>query len=202
MSGLIPIFDVGGVLLDFDAAYLYRKIFNDSAKMDEFFDNILTRPWWIENLDRGRPFADATAELAIEHPKYLNEILAADDRWPEMVGGTIDGSVQLLERLKKSGQKVYAITNFPQEKFYLARELWPFLNLFDGVVISGEEGQVKPEPEIYHILLERFGLTAEGCFFIDDSLPNVKIAEEIGMRGHHFTKPVKLRKHLEKLAIL
>ena len=202
MSNLTPVFDVGGVLLNFDAAFLYRKMFKNEAEMALFFEHALTRDWWVENLDRGRPFADATAELAIEHPRYLNEILAADDRWVEMIGNVITGSVELLERLKAEGREIYAITNFPQEKFHIAREHWPFLNLFDGVIISGEEGEVKPEPKIYQILLERFELRAEDCFYIDDSLVNVKSAENLGMKGHHFTKPVKLRKHLEKLAIL
>jgi 2-haloacid dehalogenase len=202
MTRLTPVFDVGGVLLDFDAAYLYRNIFENAREMEMFFHDVLTRKWWIDNLDRGRPFADAVGELAERHPKYSNQILAADQRWPEMVAQPIKDTVAVLEKLKAEGQEVYAITNFPQEKFYLARELWPFLKLFDGVVISGEEGEIKPEPKIYQILLNRYDLTAEDCFFIDDSLANVKMAEKLGMKGHHFTKPVKLRKHLEKLMIL
>jgi 2-haloacid dehalogenase len=202
MSQLTPIFDVGGVLLDFDAAYLYRKFFDDPHEMETFFHDALTREWWVENLDRGRPFADAIGELADRHPKYRTQFLAADHRWSEMVAQPIHKTVTILENLKAGNQKFYAITNFPQEKFTLARELWPFLDLFDGVVISGEEGVIKPEPEIYHILLDRYELVTENCFFIDDNLENVKTAENLGMKGHHFTKPVKLRKHLEKLMIL
>ncbi len=202
MKPLIPVFDVGGVLLDFDVAYLYRKIFADQAEMRRFFAEVLTRDWWIENLDRGRPFGEAVEELAQRHPQHRAEILAADRRWPEMVGSAIAGTVEILEQLRANGQVIYAITNFPHEKFALSRELWPFLNYFTGTIVSGDVGMIKPEPEIYRHLLRQYDLSARDCLFIDDSFANVDAAIALGMHGHHFKHPDGLRRTLEGHGIL
>ncbi len=202
MSELIPVFDVGGVLLDFDAAYLYRKMFDDDAEMAYFLEHVLSRRWWIDTLDHGQPFAEAVGELAALHPKYRDQILAADSRWREMISGAIDGSRVLLEELKSSGQALYAITNFPHEKFYLCREHFPFLTSFDGVVISGEEKVIKPAAEIYQTLLTRYDLEAANCLFIDDSPANVEGALAVGMQAHLFTGPENLRRYLKNRGIL
>jgi len=199
---MIPVFDIGGVLLDFDEAHLYRKIFADEAAMRDFFERVLTRQWWVENLDHGRPCADAVAELTLRHPEFSREIQAADERWLEMIGSVIDGSRLLLQTLKNAGIPIYSITNFPHEKFYLARERYPFLNWFDGVVISGEEQVVKPAPEIYNILLDRYGLSAQDCLFIDDSMANIAAARTVGMQAHHFQNPESLRECLQSNGLL
>ncbi len=199
----IPVFDVGGVLLDFDAAYLYRPMFDNETEMTRFFDQVMTRDWWIENLDRGgRPYADAIADLAGRYPEHRNHIEAADYGWPRMIGGTIDGTVALLRSLKRAGLPIYAITNFPREKYRQASSMWPFLTLFDGVVVSGEEGMIKPEPEIYRLLLDRYRLKAEDCLFIDDSHDNIVAARGIGMHGHHFQGPEGLRDALKNHGLL
>jgi 2-haloacid dehalogenase len=194
----IPVFDIGNVLLDWDPRHLYRKIFADPAKMEWFLAEVCTLDWNLEQ-DRGRPFADAVAEATARHPDYAAEIRAYDTRWLEMVNGTLAGSVALLERLRRNGIPTYAITNFSAEKFNDAVAAYPFLGGFDGIIVSADERLLKPDAAIYRLLLDRHGLAADACLFIDDKLANVAAAEAVGMQGHHFVSvaglAVELRRH-------
>ena len=197
----IAVFDVGGVLLDWNPRHLYRKMFDDADAMEHFLATVCTREWNLQ-LDAGRGYADGVAELVERFPDQAELIRAYDERWPEMIAGAIEGTVEILETLQASDRPVYAITNFSAEKFALSRELWPFLDDFDGVVVSGEVKTLKPQPEIFQILFERHGLTPSDCVFIDDVATNVAGAEAVGMHGHHFTSPENLRKDLEAAGIL
>ena len=200
-SPSIAVFDVGGVLLDWDPRHLYRKMFDDAGAMEHFLATVCTHEWNLQ-LDAGRGFADGVAELVERFPDQADLIRAYDDRWPEMIAGVIEGAVRILRTLQESGRPVFAITNFPAEKFALARQLWPFLDAFDGVVVSGEVKTLKPRPEIFQILFERHDLTPAECLFIDDVPANVAGAEAVGMHGHHFTSPQRLRADLEAAGIL
>lgn len=187
----IVVFDIGNVLIEWDPRHLYRKIFTDADRMEWFLTEVCTPDWNLEQ-DRGRLFADAVALLTKDHPDLAEEIAAYDARWAEMVPGAITGSVELLEGLRANGVRNFAITNFSHEKFAEARKRFGFLNGFEGVIVSGEEKVIKPDPAIYRLLLDRYGLTAGECLFIDDSPKNVESARAIGMHAHHFKNPAAL----------
>lgn len=196
----IVVFDIGNVLLDWDPRHLYRKLFDDPARMDHFLTQVWS-PEWNRELDRGRPFAEAVEELAAAHPDFAGAIRAYDSRWPETVAGAIAGSVAILRALGDAGVPCYAITNFSQEKFAVARRLWPFLDDFHGVVVSGKERLLKPDPAIYRLFLARYGLSAEDCVFIDDNATNVAGARAIGMHGIVFHDPERLAQDLRALGL-
>lgn len=187
----IVVFDVGNVLIDWDPRHLYRKVFTDPARMDWFLAEVCTPEWNLEQ-DRGRSFAEAIAERIALFPDLAAEIRAYDERWHETVSGAIEDSVALLEALRAGGVRTFAITNFSTEKFALAQQRFPFLKGFEGIVVSGAEKMLKPDPAIYRTLLDRYRLAAGDCLFIDDSMKNVEGAKSVGMHGHHFTSPAAL----------
>ena len=195
------IFDIGMVLIEWDPRHLYRKIFDDEAKMEWFLANVCTGAWNLEQ-DRGRTFAEAVKLITPLHPNYAAEIDAFDKRWAEMVPGVIEGSVDILESLHKKGTPLYAITNWNQHKFNETKLNYPFLNLFRDIVVSGDEKLIKPDPAIFEVCLKRNKLNAADCLFIDDSEKNVKGAQAVGMQAHHFTTPEKLRADLKARGLL
>lgn len=189
------IFDLGAVLVDWNPRYLYRKIFSDEAEMEHFLTHVCSPDWNIQQ-DAGRPFAEATRLLAEQHPKYSREIHAFHERWAEMIPGPIQGTVDILEQLHQEGFYLAALSNWSAETFPIARERFDFFDCFAEIVLSGEEHCIKPDSEIYHILLERTGLKASECIFIDDSLPNIEAAITLGFQALHFENPIKLRQQL------
>lgn len=193
----IVVFDIGGVLLDWDPRYLYRKIFDDPARMEWFLREVCTPAWNLEQ-DRGRPWAKAIAERIALYPDCADAIRAFDERWIETVSQPLMENVALLETLRGKGVPNYTITNFSAEKFVVACEAFPFLNDFDGAIVSGAEHLLKPDPEIYKLLLDRYHLEAADCFFIDDVAKNVDAARAIGMHAHHFTGTEALTQELRR----
>jgi 2-haloacid dehalogenase len=195
------VFDLGGVLIDWDPRHLYRKLLADEAAVEEFLATVCTLEWNAEQ-DRGRPFAEGVAELVERHPAHADAIAAYHERWPEMLGGPIDGTVELLAELRADGVPVYALTNWSAETFGIARDRYEFLDWFDGVVISGEERMIKPDPAIFQLLLDRFGLDPEATVFIDDSEANVTAARQLGLDAVSFTDPTQLRHDLAALGLV
>jgi len=196
------IFDLGGVLIDWNPSYVFDKMFDSEEKKKHFFENICT-PDWNEQQDAGRPLKEATETLVAQHPEWKNYIEAYYGRWEEMLGGPFPETVAILRELKASKKyKLYALTNWSAELFPIALERYDFLHWFDGRVVSGEEKLRKPFPEFYRILLERFGINPAESVFIDDNLRNVKAAEELGIRSIHYHSPQQLRDELGKLQIL
>ncbi|HKQ02985.1 MAG TPA: HAD family phosphatase [Actinomycetes bacterium] len=189
------VFDLGGVLIDWDPRYLYRKLLDDEAAVEEFLATVCT-PAWNAEQDRGRPFAEGVAELVERHPAHAAAISAYHERWPEMLGGAVDGTVEILAELRAAGVPVYALTNWSAETFGVARERFEFLEWFDGVLVSGEERIIKPDPAIFRLLLDRFGLDPEATFYVDDSEPNVAAADRLGFDAVRFTTPAQLRRDL------
>lgn len=179
------VFDVGNVLIEWDPRHLYRRLIPDEAAREAFLADICSPDWNLEQ-DRGRTWAEAIAERVALFPQHEALIRAYSDRWADMVPGEIPGSVAILEALRAAGVPLYAITNFSSEKFTEAQARFPFLTRFIDVVVSAEERLLKPDPAIYRRLLDRNGLAAEACFFIDDSEKNVEAARAVGMRAHHF----------------
>lgn len=196
----VPVFDIGGVLIDWNPRHLYRKLFDDEAAMERFLTEVCTPAWNLEQ-DRGRPWDEAVALLAERHPDQADLIRAYDTRWDEMVSGAFDETVTLLERARSRGP-VHAITNFSSAKFRRACERFPFLNGFDVCIVSGDEGLIKPDAAIYELLLERSGLPAEACLFIDDAPHNVEGARAVGMHAVPYVGPAQLARDLEAFGLL
>lgn len=196
------IFDLGGVLVDWNPRHLYKKLFvDDPDSMEWFLSNVCT-PEWNARQDAGRPFAEAVAELVCRHPEYESFISAFHTRWEEMVAGAIEPTVEILAELRRSGHPLYALSNWSAETFALMRDRFEFLGWFGTVIISGEIEMIKPDPAIYHLLLDRIGRKAGECLFIDDSLPNVLAARDLGFRTIHYESPEGLRAELERLGLL
>jgi 2-haloacid dehalogenase len=195
------VFDIGGVLLDWDPRYLYRKLLPDEPAVERFLTEVATMAWNAEQ-DRGRPWPEAVAELSARFPDHAELIAAYHERWSEMVGGPIAETVRLLRRLRGLGVPCYALTNFSTEKFAQVRDEYEFLGWFGGIVVSGDEKVVKPDPRIYRILLRRFGLDPAATVYVDDSAPNVVAARAQGMTGLHFTDPARLRAELTTLGVI
>lgn len=187
------VFDFGGVLIDWNPRYLYTKLFpGDAAAMEDFLANVTTQEW-NERQDAGRSCAQAVAELTGRHPDRAALIEAYYARWEEMLGGALPGSVALLDALRRRAVPLFGLTNWSRETFPIARERFDFLKWFDGIVVSGEEGVAKPDPEIFHILIERYALEPRKALFIDDNPLNVETARSLGFQVHHFHGTPALR---------
>ena len=192
------VFDLGEVLIKWDPRNLYRKVFNDEREMEYFLTEVCS-PAWNSRSDAGELFADVCAELAEKYPAYKSQIAMYYPRWEEMLGGEVTGSVQILRELKAKGTPLFALTNWSAQTFPLARKLFPFLGEFDGIVVSGEEKLIKPDPRLYQILLDRYHLDPKETLFIDDNPTNVAAAKALGFVAVNFTSPENLRKELKHL---
>ncbi|MFL5810855.1 MAG: HAD family hydrolase [Flavisolibacter sp.] len=196
------IFDLGGVLIDWNPNYVFDKMFDNEEKKKHFFENICT-PDWNEKQDAGRSIKEATEELLVKHPDWKEYIEAYYGRWREMLGGPIQETVEIFKQLKQSKRyKIYALTNWSAETFPIALELYDFLHWFDGRLVSGEEKMRKPYPEFYQLMLDRFNLEPAETLFIDDSVRNIRAAAEIGIHTIAFTSPLQLRNELQNLGLL
>ena len=189
------LFDLGGVLIDWNPRYLYRQIFADAAAIEEFLGAVCTQAW-NEEQDLGRPFAEGVRLLAAQHPHRAAEIRAYDERWHEMLKGPIADSVALLGELRERGAALYALTNWSAEKFPIARARFSFLEWFNGIVVSGEVRLKKPDPRIFDLAIRRFRLDPAATLFVDDGAHNVAAAARLGFHAHHFTEAAGLRRAL------
>lgn len=196
------IFDLGGVLIDWNPRFLYRKIFRTEHAVNHFLDNITTSDW-NEEQDGGRPLAVATQLLIDQYPEYTPEIEAFYGRWEEeMLGGPIEGTVDILKTLvEHPAYRVLALTNWSAETFPFALSKFDFLQWFEGILVSGEEKIRKPNPGIYHLILDRYHLDPDSTVFIDDNLRNIHAAEREGIKGIHFTNASQLKSSLSQLGI-
>ena len=195
------IFDLGGVLIDWDPRCLYRKLIPDESEMNFFLAEICS-PEWNAQLDKGESFQEAVDELEVVYPKYSRQIQAYYSRWEEMVIGPIQGTVNILERLREAGYPLAALSNWSAETYPKIAKRFALLNWFDPLVISGEIGLIKPDPEIYHYLLKKINREAKDCIFIDDSESNIRTAEKLGFISIHFSSSEGLGRSLEELGIL
>jgi 2-haloacid dehalogenase len=194
----IVVFDVGAVLIDWNPRHLYRRLFDDEAAMERFLAEVCT-PEWNSRLDAGRPFAEAVEELAERHPDQADLVRAYRERWVEMLGGEIEGTVSIVRELRAAGVPVYALSNWSAETYPVTRPLFPFLDELDGIFISGEAGVGKPDPAIFRLFLERFGLEPGQIVFIDDSPANVAAAQRLGIEAIRFEDAGQTRRDLVRL---
>jgi len=185
------LFDLGGVLIDWNPRYLYRQIYGE-AETEFFLANVCTAQWNLA-IDAGRPFAEAVAERQLSWPEYREAILWWETRWSDMLKGPIPETVDLLRQVKDRGHRLFALTNWSGETFHIARERFEFLTWFEDIVVSGEVKLVKPDPAIFRLAQARCGFTPEGTLFIDDSPGNVDAARSLGYDGIHFKGAEALR---------
>lgn len=198
----IVVFDLGGVLVDWDPRYMYRKLFDgDTKAMEEFLATVCTQTW-NEQQDAGRPFADACSSLKLVYPDKASLIDAWIERYDEMLAGPISGTVDILTKLNSQGVPVYALSNWSAETFPIALKRFEFLKLFRGVMLSGEVKLLKPDPRIFKLFLETFAIDPALTVYIDDRQPNVDTAIACGMRGLVFTEAAALRTELTRLELL
>lgn len=197
------IFDLGGVLIDWNPQYVFTDTYFESKeKKDYFFSHICTSEW-NERQDAGRSIVEATQELVIQFPDWEQPIRDYYGRWTEMLNGPIEETVEVLRQLKKSGKyKLYALTNWQADLFNIALVRYDFLHWFDGRVVSGEEKTRKPFPGFYQVLLDRYEVKPEEALFIDDNLRNVAAAKNLGIPSVHFVSPVQLKDELRQLNAL
>jgi 2-haloacid dehalogenase len=192
------IFDLGGVLIDWNPRFLYRKIFKTEEEISWFLENVCT-PEWNEQQDAGRSFEDATNELLEKFPGHEVAIRAWYGRWKETIQGPIHETVEILDTIRNSGShRLYALTNWSAETFPWALERFEFLHWFEGIVVSGVEKTRKPFPEFYEILLDRYSIDPEKSVFIDDNLKNIETAKLLKIDGIHFKSPAQLADELAR----
>jgi 2-haloacid dehalogenase len=195
------VFDLGGVLLDWNPRHLYRSIFrDDAATMERFLATVCTPAWNVE-LDRGHSFEAAVESLQQQFPEHHDHIAAYRARWIDMIGGTIDGTVEILELLAARDIALYALSNIPREGFDHASRKFPFFAHFRGALVSGDEGIIKPDPAIFRLLAQRFGLDPKRTLLIDDVPANAEGARSVRFHAHAFTTAQRLRDALAMLGV-
>lgn len=195
------VFDLGNVLIEWDRRFLFEKLIGDPDELAFFLDNVLTLDVNAK-LDRGMPLAQVTAELSEQHPEHRSLIEAFGQRWNETLGDVIDGSVEILDDLKRAGVRLYALTNWGKDTFASIEADYPFFAHFDGMVVSGREGIVKPEPSIFRLLCERYGFAPGDAIFIDDSGANIATAMSLGFDALLFDNAARLRQQLIERRVL
>jgi len=186
------VFDLGGVLIDWDPRHLYRQLFSDTDEMERFLAEVCSLEWH-GRFDEGRPIAEGIEELVARHPELEPLIRAYGERWQDMFAGEVPGSVPVLEELAAAGVRLLAITNWPGETFPAARARFPFLARFEAIVVSGDERVRKPDPRLFSVLVERYGVDPPAALFVDDAPANVEAAAALGFRTARFTDAVALR---------
>jgi 2-haloacid dehalogenase len=200
-TGTALLFDLGGVLVDWDARYFYRKVFDDETAMERFLAEVCD-PEWNRSIDAGKPFATAVAERQAQRPEYHELIGFWHSHWTEMLREAIPGTVAILRELKDLGHPLYALTNWSAETFPIAQARFDFLDWFSRIVVSGQVGLAKPDPRIFTLALSSCGLDPARTLFIDDSRPNVEVALALGMEALHFQDPGRLREDLVARGLL
>lgn len=195
------VFDIGHVLIEWNPRHLYRKIFEDEQEMEHFLESVCTAEW-NEALDCGLDWKEALTERIEKFPEYEIQIKAYHERWDEMVPDALWNTVEIMEQLRDKGFPIYSITNFHHETFAHAAQRFPFLNEFDGIVVSGEVRQIKPESAIFHTFLEKYNLIAQTLLFIDDRADNIESAKKIGFNGIVFKDANQLQTELKAMNLL
>ncbi len=195
------IFDFGGVLIDWNPYYLFRKVMNNDTEIAQFLQEIDFKKWNYE-FDKGYPFEEGIAELAFKYPQYADMIRIFDERWMETIGVTFDETIDLVKQVKEAGFRVFGLSNWSEKKFNEVRQHFDFFNLFEDMVISGYEKIAKPDPRIYQRLLDRNALNPEECLYIDDSEDNIRGGRQVGLNTIQYQSSPLLKEELQAYGIL
>jgi 2-haloacid dehalogenase len=195
------LFDFGGVLLDWDPRALYQRFFEHPLEIDRFLEEIDFTAW-NANQDKGRPFAQAEAELSTQYPQYAHLISAYFEHYEDSILGPLPGMPELLMRVKQAGYPLYGLSNWSAETFPLIHDKYPFFDLFDDIILSGAVKLLKPDPAIFRLTLDRIKLKPEECLLIDDSPTNLATARDLGFATVHFRSAQQLEQDLYLLDLL
>jgi 2-haloacid dehalogenase len=196
------VFDLGGVLADWDPRYLYRGLFDgDEAAMEEFLTNVCT-PEWNHAMDAGRPRDEAVAELIDDHPQHEALIRAWVERWQDMLGPEIAGTAAVVAELHRAGVRLLALTNWSAETFPTARARFASFGYFEAIVVSGEHGLAKPDPRLFQLMLDRHQVDPQRAVYVDDRADNAAVAAALGLNALVFTDPETLRADFARLGLL
>lgn len=195
------VFDLGGVLIDWNPRHLYSRFFDRKEDMEWFLTHVCHGDWNMEH-DAGKPFAEGIAEKVAEFPQYEKAIRAYFDQWIEMICGPMTETVSLLEALKSQGYRLFALTNWSAETFPLVRHEYALFDHFDSIVVSGDEGLAKPDPRFFQLLMERHRVVPEASVFIDDNQHNVDAAKKLGFHTVWFKTAADLQLRLQELHVL
>jgi 2-haloacid dehalogenase len=195
------VFDLGGVVVDWSPRHLYRQVIADDVTLARFLTEICTLEWHAQH-DRGRPMAETIPAMCARYPEFADEIGVWRERYVDMIDGYVEGMEQLLDDLRASGLRLFALSNMPAEVVGDLVDAFPLIGEFDGRVISGEELVVKPDPELYRRLMARFDLVAERTVFVDDMVVNVEAAAALGFRAIRFESATHLRAELRDAGVL
>ena len=189
------LFDLGGVLIEWDPRRLYRPHFATEADVEAFLAQV-GFPAWNQTIDAGKPIGEAIRELQLEHPEHADLIGLYQRDWVLTLGGAIEGTVALLRELKDRGHRVCALSNWSADTFPIAQARFPFLGWFERIIISGAVGLAKPDPALFRLALDELGLAPARTLFIDDMPANVAAARALGMEAVRFEGPQPLRAEL------
>lgn len=204
MSGAMidtVLFDLGNVLIRWDPRNYYRSVFkDDSAGMEDFLANVCS-PEWNHQMDMGKPYDEAIAELKEKWPDKVKLIEAWKTHWPEMLDGAIEENVEVLTALKKNGYALYALTNWSAENFHIAEERFQFLSCFRDIIVSGREGMAKPDPDFFKLAIRRFNIDSTRTVFIDDTAANIETARALEMTTLHVLPTTRLAEKLRGLGL-
>ncbi|APG63473.1 hydrolase [Sphingorhabdus lutea] len=195
------IFDVGKVLFNWDLRHLFRKHIMDTEELEFFVTHVVTPEWHFQH-DAGRPLADMVVERIAEFPEYADLIRLYSTHFNETIPGPVEHMPELVAKLVQNNVPLYAITNFGAEFWDGFVVTQPIFDHFGGIIVSGAEKLLKPDPAIYQLALSRFKLNAPQCIFIDDLPANVAAAKKLGMAGHIFTDAGTLEQKLHAIGLL
>jgi 2-haloacid dehalogenase len=195
------IFDVGKVLFQWDLRHLFAKLIDDPVELEWFVTHVIT-PEWHFQADAGRPLADMVAERKAEFPVHAQLIDAYAARFNETIPGPVRGSLELVERLDAAGVPLFAITNFGHEFWEMFRPTQPIFDRFQDIIVSGTEQMAKPDPAIFRLAIDRFGIDPAGALFVDDVAVNVAAAISVGIMGHQFFESAALERDLHQRQFL
>jgi 2-haloacid dehalogenase len=194
------VFDIGNVLIPWNPRWLFNRLLPNEAAVERFLAEVDFTAWNLQH-DAGQPFAAGIESHGRAFPHYRHLFEAYFEHWEDSLGEPIDGTVALARRLRAAGYRTLALTNFSAETFPRAVRLHPYLDEFEGVVVSGVEKLTKPDPAIYRLLCERYSVVPARALFIDDSAGNVEGARSIGMQAVHFRSVDRLEQALLGLGI-
>jgi 2-haloacid dehalogenase len=195
------LFDLGNVLVKWDLHPLLNRFFPDPQAVDSFLAEVSFQEWNAQQ-DKGRPFAEGVTLIASQFPRYAHLFQLIHEQWAETIREPIPETIALAQRLKAAGYSIYILSNSSAEKYPLARQIHPFLAMFDDAIISGEIGLLKPDPAIFHYTLRRIGRRADECLFIDDNRVNAESAREVGITAIHYQSPRQLEQELRNLKVI
>ena len=195
------IFDVGKVLFEWDLRHLFVKLIGDEQELEYFVTHVVTPQWHFQH-DAGRPLAEMVAERIAEFPQYAALIDAYATRFNETIPGPVEGSLEIVIELAERRVPLFAITNFGAEFWDSFSPTQPIFDHFGDIIVSGVEKMVKPDPAIYALALDRFGLQPGEAIFIDDNQDNIISARANGFVAHHFKDAAALRYELVEYGLL